>query len=186
MVARSSVAVESGGRYFAGPVKTVEDYRAARAREDEAHRWRETCRLLVQRFAELFMPSPDEELEVLAQIDRHLGQKPDLVGHDWYPDMRAEMIVDNDLDGCIRNAGIRLSAPIARVLLELTGQNDGPAWHWICRLDYTGWFCHSSGEAFEANDLEGVLRLVDEDTRGRFTDMIGHRIRRRDNPGSWA
>jgi hypothetical protein len=47
-------------------------------------------------------------------------------------------------------------SPVARLLLEIEGDNDGPSWHWIVQLedgrfaygwggcDYTGWDCQSS------------------------------------------
>lgn len=79
----------------------------------------------------------------------------------------------------------------ATVLLELTGGNDGPEWHWLVRLadrrhayihggcDYTGWDCQSGCDVHLAASFEDCMSLVGQDQRRIFEDMIaaGEKVR---------
>ncbi len=73
---------------------------------------------------------------------------------------------------------------IAAVELEISGENDGPSWHWICRLkeggyiyahggcDYTGWDCQSSADVHEAATRAEVIALCGQDERRVFEEML--------------
>ena len=79
----------------------------------------------------------------------------------------------------------------AAVLHELTGENDGPEWHWLVRLadgrhayihggcDYTGWDCQSWADVHVAAAFAECMALVGQDERRIFEDMIakGERTR---------
>lgn len=72
----------------------------------------------------------------------------------------------------------------ATVLHELTGDNDGPDWHWLVRLsdgrhayihggcDYTGWDCRSDADVHLAATFAECMALVGQDERRIFEDMI--------------
>lgn len=84
-----------------------------------------------------------------------------------------------DLEGCA-------------VLYELTGDNDGPDWHWIVLLadgrhayinggcDYTGWDCRSSIDIHLAASLAECMALVGQDQRRIFEEMsaAGEKVRK--------
>lgn len=78
-----------------------------------------------------------------------------------------------------------MTETISSVELEITGYADGPAWHWIVKLEddtYSyitaactseGWHgedstCETEGE----ETLEELWRHVDEDTRTVFAEML--------------
>lgn len=74
-------------------------------------------------------------------------------------------------------------ADIARVALTISGENDGPNWHWLVELfdgswayveggcDYTGWDCQSHCYAYRAPSLADALALVPEAERAVFLEM---------------
>lgn len=75
-------------------------------------------------------------------------------------------------------------AQISNTLLELYGENDGRDWHWIVQLkdgtyayvcggcDYTGWDCQSNCSWYPAGSLQEALRLVGQDKRRVFNEML--------------
>jgi hypothetical protein len=58
---------------------------------------------------------------------------------------------DSDLSAAIEYNSVVLPSPISEILATITGDNEGPDWHWIVKLDggeyayitggcdYTGW-----------------------------------------------
>ena len=101
---------------------------------------------------------------------------------------------DNEdlLQACECN-NIRYS-DIEDVLLEITGENDGADWHWIVETtfgcayihggcDYTGWDCQSSAERFDADTFAECLRLVGQDERRVFEEMLDLDIVKTKNKG---
>lgn len=90
------------------------------------------------------------------------------------------------------NGGDEWIKRIERVVLELTGENDGPEWHWIVKLtdgryayvaggcDYTGWDCSSHCDVHEADTLDGALALAPQDERRVFEEMVERDEPRRD------
>jgi hypothetical protein len=81
---------------------------------------------------------------------------------------------DSDLDSALLHNVVALSGSVDAILSTIVGENEGANWHWLVLLssgrfayitggcDYTGWDCQSSCEAFEADSLREVLRLVPE------------------------
>lgn len=102
-----------------------------------------------------------------------------------------------DLGAAMYHHGLSLSSAPVKVVLELTGQNDGAEWHWIILLesgtyayvtggcDYTGWDCQSNAYVYEADTLEGALGLVDEANRFVFSEMLEKGETCRDTPSRW-
>lgn len=80
----------------------------------------------------------------------------------------------------------------ATVLYELTGDNDGPDWHWIVALadgrhayinggcDCTGWDCRSSIDIHLSASLAECMALVGQDQRRIFEEMsaAGEKVRK--------
>jgi len=72
---------------------------------------------------------------------------------------------------------------VDEIVLEITGRNEGPDWHWIVRrcdggyayivggCDYTGWDCQSSMDRHDADTLEAAILLAPQDERRIFEDM---------------
>jgi len=99
-----------------------------------------------------------------------------------------------DLRAALVENGVELSSPPSEILLELTGENDGPAWHWIVKLysggfayiegscDYTGWDCRSSCYAHEASSAEAARAVAAEDIQRLFDEMIAAGITQRSTP----
>ena len=92
------------------------------------------------------------------------------------------------LDGSLASAISNNSAPSERIeslLPTITGENDGPDWHWIVKLvdgrfayltgvcDNTGWDCVSSLHISEEPTLEAVLRQVGEVERPILAAQLG-------------
>ena len=81
---------------------------------------------------------------------------------------------DGDLDNALRHNRVELSGSIDAIMSTIAGEPEGANWHWLVLLssgrfayitggcDYTGWDCKSNCEAFEADSLREVLRLVPE------------------------
>jgi hypothetical protein len=79
-----------------------------------------------------------------------------------------------------------------QVLLEITGENDGPDWVWIVLLkdgrhayirggcDYTGWECQSWLDWHEADSMAEVIALAEEDVRPVLEEMLARGESRRD------
>lgn len=149
---------------------------------------------LMEKHRALFMPTEADEDAIAVEIDALLGHGS-LDEQSWAADrVQPEL---GDLGSALRENHVPLSEPVQRILLELTGEGDGPNWHWIVRLqggryayitggcDNTGWSCHSSASGYEADDLEGALREVGEVERAVFHEMIEARESCRASRSSW-
>lgn len=98
---------------------------------------------------------------------------------------------DNTIDYAIQYNSDHHESPVAEVLHEITGENDGNDWHWLVKLengrfayawggcDYTGWDCRSNMYYKDSRaTLEEALGDVPpQDNNNRnvneiFTDMI--------------
>lgn len=102
--------------------------------------------------------------------------------------------IDDDLLSALNHNQVVLSAPVAEVLLQLTGENDERDWHWLVKLengkhayitggcDCTGWDCQSNCEAYEAETDEGALRLAGDVPRHIFEEMRANHERERRGP----
>ena len=102
--------------------------------------------------------------------------------------------IDYDVRAACEYNGID-SSDLLKVLLELTGENDGASWHWILSTktggfayisggcDYTGWDCQSSAERFDASTQVAILALCPQDVRRVFEDMIAKGEQVRPNMG---
>lgn len=91
-----------------------------------------------------------------------------------------ERRIDYDLSACCNyndvGGGFRLE-DVAYVLAQITGENDGPDWHWIIAMkdhtyayvaggcDYTGWDCQSGGNAEIFPTLKDTLNASPDDIR---------------------
>lgn len=103
-----------------------------------------------------------------------------------------ERRIDYDLPCAIQamagdTKGFRLK-DVAYVLAVITGENDGPDWHWIIAMkdhtyayvtggcDYTGWGCQDWGDANIVPTLREALDLVEKEFRkilkGQLTGVI--------------
>lgn len=76
----------------------------------------------------------------------------------------ANVELSYNLKAACQYNGIDIS-DVTKILLEITGENDEYAWHWIVRTkegfayitggcDYTGWDCQSSAERFDSKKLQ--------------------------------
>lgn len=85
---------------------------------------------------------------------------------------------------------------IESILLEITGYNDGPDWHWVCKTktgycyivggcDYTGWDCRSSMDRHDASSLEDAILLAPQDERRIFDDMRASGEYKRDSQNKY-
>lgn len=99
----------------------------------------------------------------------------------YYYDNKTECVerrIDSDLSyaceaGAQDSGGFRIQ-DVAYVLAELTGENDGPEWHWIVAMkdhtyahvsgwcDYTGWGCRDDGDAEVFASLREALTDVEK------------------------
>lgn len=99
---------------------------------------------------------------------------------EFYYDNKEECIerrIDGDLPYAVRamgsdNGGFRLE-DVAYVLAYLSGENDGPSYHWIIAMkdhtyayvtgwcDYTGWGCQDGGNAKMFPSLREALADTD-------------------------
>lgn len=117
---------------------------------------------------------------------------------DWEERRAKEEILGSwDLPYAMSEHGLDdLLSRTEKIVLELTGQNDGAEWHWIVTTttgfayivggcDYTGWDCQSHCEAYEDESLTKILLQVPEDIRSTFSDMLSKGETRRNNPTSW-
>lgn len=108
--------------------------------------------------------------------------------------MSAREDLDSDLQDILSNNGLGDKVDlIARVDLQISGENDGPNWHWIVQLkddtwayvsggrEYTGWDCQSDWEA--APTREATIALAGDDERRVFEDMISKGESKRTNTG---
>lgn len=91
-----------------------------------------------------------------------------------------ERRIDSDLAYCdqainLDNRGGFRIEDVAYVLAEITGENDGPDWHWIIAMkdhtyayvtggcDYTGWGCQDWGEAKLFVSLKEALGTIEDE-----------------------
>lgn len=86
------------------------------------------------------------------------------------------------------------STDIIKIVLEITGENEGDNWHWIVKTqdgyayivgwcDYSGWGCRSNAERFDGKTLAKVLALCPMDVRRVFEDMRSKKETVRPNTG---
>lgn len=105
----------------------------------------------------------------------------------------AERRIDSDLPYAIQATldlkGFQLE-DVAYVLATITGENDGPSWHWIISMkdhtyayvtggcDYTGWGCQDWGDVSLFPTLREALAAVEKPHRDilrkQLTGSIPH------------
>lgn len=104
-----------------------------------------------------------------------------LEGYDW----QEVFVYGGDVERVppgseISRDAVRL-ADVVEVLYAVEGENDGPCWVAVGRLqddrwfaieagcDYTGWDCQAGGRAYVAADPEAIVRFgLDNDQRKRL------------------
>ena len=86
---------------------------------------------------------------------------------------------DYNFKECMKYAPFTMG-DVATIIACVSGEADGPAWHYICELkdgryayvtgscDYTGWGCQESGEGFMGTLEEMLAKAPEEDGYGEI------------------
>lgn len=107
-------------------------------------------------------------------------------------------LFDNyDLSAAFHYHNLQVPSKPEEIVMEITGENDGPNWHWILRLedgsfayvegwcDYTGWDCQSHAWVHHAENWGDIWGLIAEGPRAEFQEMLDTGVRVKANTGSW-
>ena len=149
----------------------------------------------IARFRRIYEPTEDERADHSVKCDA-LSQAVSEEQQDHVVRMLTDDGLGYDLESALSHNDVVLTSAPKRIVLEITGFNDGADWHWIVELaaggfayvhggcDYTGWDCQSSCEAHEAPSFDEVMRLVGQHERMVFEDMIATRQAAREAPAS--